>query len=132
MLNRINPVLIIAVVIFAVACSTAPNDAQSNQPEAEGSSTIELTWLGHATFVLDTGAGTKVVLDPMAEGMGYTVNPVQDVDLVTVSHEHGDHNNVEAAQGDPVILRGLTEDGWAEIDQTIGGDSRKNNSLFPR
>lgn len=61
------------------------------------------------------------LLDPMGAGVGYALTPVAGVDVVTISHEHSDHNNVALATGSPTILRGLAAGDWAKIDQTIKG-----------
>jgi L-ascorbate metabolism protein UlaG (beta-lactamase superfamily) len=53
------------------------------------------------------------------------------MDLVTVSHEHTDHNATDLADGDPiVVLRGLGLDGWAKIDQTIKGVRVRTVGVF--
>ena len=55
--------------------------------------------------------------------MGFTLAQVFGANAVTVSHEHGDHNNIAMAAGSPLILRGLTGTGasqtWATINQTV-------------
>jgi len=83
--------------------------------------TATLTWLGHPTFILKTSSGLTALLDPTATTMGYTLTPIAGVDLVTVSHEHSDHNNVALATGSPTLLRWLAGNDWAKIDQTIKG-----------
>jgi len=100
----------------APTATTAPPTATS-QKEV----TATLTWLGHPTFILKTSSGLTALLDPMATTMGYSLTPISGVDLVTVSHEHADHNNVALATGSPTILRGLAGNDWAKIDQTIKG-----------
>ncbi len=74
-------------------------------------------WLGHASFYLQSPAGVRVVTDPF----GADVLPVPDVkaDVVTVSHEHFDHNHIETVKGNPQVWRGLTSDGkdWRDIDK---------------
>jgi L-ascorbate metabolism protein UlaG (beta-lactamase superfamily) len=82
---------------------------------------MSLTWFGQSTFVLSTSTGLKALLDPMGPGTGYAIAPVTGVDLVTVSHEHSDHNNVGLAAGSPLVLRGLAGEDWARIDQTVKG-----------
>jgi len=82
---------------------------------------MNLTWLGHATFILSTSTGLTALLDPMGSGVGYALAPVQGVDLVTVSHEHSDHNNVSLAAGNPQVLRGLAGADWARVDVTVKG-----------
>jgi L-ascorbate metabolism protein UlaG (beta-lactamase superfamily) len=96
---------------------TAPPAPPTTTPQKEVTAT--LTWLGHPTFILKTSSGLTALLDPTATSMGYTLTPVAGVDLVTVSHEHSDHNNVALATGSPTILRGLAGNDWAKIDQTI-------------
>lgn len=82
---------------------------------------VTLTYLGHPTFILKTSTGLTALLDPMAITLGYPLTPISGVDLVTVSHEHADHNNVALAAGTPTILRGLAAGDWAKIDQMIKG-----------
>lgn len=85
---------------------------------AQGGLTIR--WCGQACFVLE-GEGFRVVMDPVPPTMGYP--PVQvEAQLVTVSHEHFDHNHVASVTGSPEVLRGLTDGGtgWARIDQQVG------------
>jgi len=82
---------------------------------------MELTWLGHPTFILVTSTGLTALLDPMGASVGYPLTVVTSVDLVTVSHEHSDHNNVGLAAGNPLVLRGLAAGDWAKIDQTVKG-----------
>jgi L-ascorbate metabolism protein UlaG (beta-lactamase superfamily) len=83
--------------------------------------TATLTWMGQATFVLKTGSGLTVLIDPMATNIGYAVKPVAGVDAVTISHEHSDHNNAALATGSPVVMHGLAANDWAKIDQKIKG-----------
>ncbi len=82
---------------------------------------MTLTWFGQSTFVLKTSTGLNVLLDPAGSGTGYDIPKQSGIDLVTVSHEHSDHNAVSLAAGSPTVLRGLAGNDWAKIDQTIKG-----------
>lgn len=84
-------------------------------------SAVTLSWLGQSTFLLKTNGGLVALLDPMASNMGYAVKPVEGVDVVTLSHEHADHNNTALAAGSPMVLRGLSGSDWAKIDQKVKG-----------
>lgn len=54
--------------------------------------TSSLTWLGHATWLLQT-AGLKVLIDPFFDGNPAATQKAVDVaaDFVLITHGHGDH-----------------------------------------
>lgn len=66
---------------------------------------MKIWWRGHASFLLET-EGKKIVTDPFNAELGYPLAPLA-ADLVTVSHEHWDHNAVETIGGQPQIIRGM-------------------------
>jgi len=68
---------------------------------------MKVKWVGHACFLVTAKNGFRVIIDPYAVGGGINYAPVRETaDVVAVSHEHGDHNNVSAVQGKPEVLRG--------------------------
>ena len=81
----------------------------------------KLTWLGQSCFVLETAAGTRIVMDPIPKGLGYPLPGGLKADAITISHEHADHNNLGLLSNKPRILRGLTADkkGWTKIDEKV-------------
>lgn len=81
---------------------------------------VAINWYGQACFLIVTSQGTEIIVDPVAMG-GYAVPKEITPDIVTVSHEHGDHNAVGSVSEDPVVIRGLTSEAkaYAEIDQQI-------------
>ncbi|MDI6893011.1 MAG: MBL fold metallo-hydrolase [Bacillota bacterium] len=82
--------------------------------------TVEIQWLGHACFLLTSPGGTRVVTDPFDQQVGYKVKTV-GADLVTVSHEHFDHNHVQTVSGSPQVVRALTPAGdWASPAASVG------------
>jgi L-ascorbate metabolism protein UlaG (beta-lactamase superfamily) len=82
---------------------------------------VTLTWFGQSCFLLETAAGTRVLIDPIAKGTGYELPAGLRADVVTVSHEHADHNNVALVTGRARVLRGLTADkkGWTKIEEKV-------------
>jgi len=53
-----------------------------------------LTWLGHATFRLDTDGGQRIYIDPFLHGNPKTPESEVDperVDIIALTHGHGDH-----------------------------------------
>jgi uncharacterized protein (TIGR03437 family) len=63
---------------------------------------VQITWIGQACFVLqEVGSdfiGPIVVTDPPNANQGYDL-PTLPADVVTVTHNHGDHNNVAGIRG---------------------------------
>lgn len=57
-----------------------------------------LRWLGQACFLLTTLAGSHILIDPPHPAVGYHITAHSiPANVVFVSHEHPDHNYVEAA-----------------------------------
>lgn len=55
---------------------------------------MDITYLGHSCFKLRTTNAT-VVTDPFDKSIGFEL-PRVTADIVTVSHQHPDHNNIKA------------------------------------
>jgi L-ascorbate metabolism protein UlaG (beta-lactamase superfamily) len=68
---------------------------------------MQITWYGHSCFRLRGRNGT-VVTDPYGDDIGYSLPRVR-ADIVTVSHDHPDHNNVKAVKGKPKVIDGPGE-----------------------
>ncbi|UCC43703.1 MAG: MBL fold metallo-hydrolase [Candidatus Zixiibacteriota bacterium] len=77
-----------------------------SEPQPEGS--IRIRWLGHASFLMTTAAGMTILTDPI-DFKGYSLPEATSADIVTVSHEHVDHNCTQAVSGSPAIFRGTDE-----------------------
>jgi L-ascorbate metabolism protein UlaG (beta-lactamase superfamily) len=54
--------------------------------------------------MFESQKGTKIITDPFDGSVGYKIQKIE-ADVVTVSHEHYDHNYVESILGDPVIIK---------------------------
>jgi L-ascorbate metabolism protein UlaG (beta-lactamase superfamily) len=68
-----------------------------------------VTWLGHSCFLLESSDGLKILLDPFHDDfVGYPLPPVE-ADIVMVSHDHMDHNNVGAAGSNAQVIFGAGE-----------------------
>src|SRR5262245_16654898 len=87
----------------------------------------QLTWLGHASFRVDTPGGKRIYVDPFLNGNprcpGSEVEP-ERCDLVLVTHGHGDHLGdtvaIHQRLGCPVVaqveLRGWLSANGVESD----------------
>ena len=81
---------------------------------------VTFQWFGQGCFLIESSQGTRIITDPLKMG-AYMIPEEIEPDIVTVSHEHFDHNQVDAVSGSPTVLRGLTAGGkdFAGIDQNI-------------
>lgn len=69
---------------------------------------MEIKYLGHASFFVK-GREAKMVFDPFTPT--YVGLPFKslDCDIVCVSHDHDDHNNVSGLEGNPYVIKGPGE-----------------------
>jgi L-ascorbate metabolism protein UlaG (beta-lactamase superfamily) len=65
---------------------------------------VRIKWLGHACFLIETADGTRIVTDPFNEEVGYPL-PAVEAEIVTVSHQHFDHNAVAVVRGRPHVVQ---------------------------
>lgn len=97
---------------------------------------MRIRWRGHASFIIETGNKT-IVTDPFNAEYGYPVTPVT-ADIVTVSHDHRDHNAVATIDGQPRIilgtgtaeLAGISIIGIASFHDHGAGQERGLNTIF--
>jgi len=102
---------------------------------------MEIQWLGHAAFLITLENGTRILTDPYEAGFRDIIRygPIEAVaDVVTVSHEHGDHNYVAGLAGNPQVVRGpgvqaaggLTFERFASFHDQAEGKERGPNTIF--
>jgi L-ascorbate metabolism protein UlaG (beta-lactamase superfamily) len=69
---------------------------------------VKIQWFGQSCFGITSQTGLKLITDPYQTGLSprFLYAPVDaSADIVTVSHNHGDHDNVAAVSGNPVVVR---------------------------
>ena len=98
---------------------------------------MKVQWLGHASFLITSDAGIKVITDPYAVGGPINYGEIKEAaDIVTVSHDHFDHNNVAAVEGNPEVVKGTAEvkgiqfNGTPTYHDDAGGSQRGSNVIF--
>ncbi|HEX3317104.1 MAG TPA: MBL fold metallo-hydrolase [Solirubrobacteraceae bacterium] len=108
---------------------------------------MRVEWHGQSAFTLEGDEGTVFVdpfgdLSPMAErGITFDYPPIDadGIDLVLVTHEHLDHNGVDAIAGDPAVLRATAGRHASPIGEVVGvasehdraaGTERGPNTIF--
>jgi L-ascorbate metabolism protein UlaG (beta-lactamase superfamily) len=98
---------------------------------------MKIKWLGHAAFLVTAEDGTRILTDPYETSEGLKYGEIKEpADIVTVSHEHGDHNNVKAVQGNPQVVResgvvkGINIKAIKTAHDDKGGSERGSNTIF--
>jgi len=69
---------------------------------------MDITYLGHSSFKL-RGKQATVVTDPYGSTVGLPFPKHTSADIVTISHDHEDHNARAAVEGNPYIVKGPGE-----------------------
>jgi len=64
---------------------------------------MEIKYLGHSSFLIKS-KDAKLVTDPFDEKMVGLPFPKTEADIITVSHDHADHNQIGKIIGNPLIL----------------------------
>lgn len=100
---------------------------------------MKIKYLGHACFMITSEAGAKIITDPYEPGGNIKYGEItESADIVTVSHEHTDHNNVAAVGGKPEVVRGIGKIkvkgiefvGIPSYHDEAGGSQRGSNTMF--
>lgn len=94
------------VAALLLACLLAAPSLADDKVQAP----VAIRWWGQGMVSIETWWDLTIVIDPYGDNIGYEV-PDLTADLVLVTHEHADHNNVEAVKGEPLVRRGLDDTG---------------------
>lgn len=73
---------------------------------------MNITWYGQSCFEIvaknKENSDTIIVIDPFSEEIGFKL-PKLTADVLLVSHQHVDHNNVKAVNGNPFLISSCGE-----------------------
>jgi L-ascorbate metabolism protein UlaG (beta-lactamase superfamily) len=103
----------------------------------KGGFKVKIKWLGHAAFLITSESGIRIITDPYGPADNLKYGRIEEsADIVAVSHDHHDHNNVAAVRGNPQVVRVTTEargikiKGVATYHDDAGGSQRGSNTIF--
>ncbi len=99
-----------------------------------------ITWQGHSCFKIQDKLGTEgltLVTDPFDKSLGLKL-PNFEADIITVSHDHSDHNNVGALRGNPHVvksageydIKGVMVEGIISYHDEAKGAERGSNIIY--
>lgn len=97
---------------------------------------MTITWYGQSCFRIETKEGS-ILIDPFSKDIGLRAPRIKD-DLVLVTHEHYDHNNVDDVEGETFVIRGPGEyerkgihvRGILSYHDTTSGSERGINTIY--
>ena len=103
---------------------------------------MNISWIGHACFLIVTEDGVRIVTDPYdvdayGGAIGYRAIDFR-ADIVTISHAHPDHNAPDAVRGTPQLvtkagtqtIKGVTFHGVGTYHDDATGSQRGENIVF--
>ena len=100
---------------------------------------MKVKWLGHACFLITSTGGLRIITDPYMNNAGLNYKSINDkADIVTVSHDHADHNNTATVSGQPQIVKtagvkevkGIKIKGIPTYHDESKGRERGDNIIF--
>ncbi len=97
---------------------------------------MKYTYLGHASFLLESDDGVRIVTDPYPQSV--MAHPVVNCDIVTLSHHHFDHCDLTQIGGTPMICEELAPVtvgsvrlyGIESFHDEVQGQKRGMNTIF--
>lgn len=98
---------------------------------------MDITYLGHSSFRIK-GKTATVVTDPFSPAMVGFKFPKTEADIVTVSHQHEDHQNTPAVEGNPFLIslpgeyevKGVSVFGFPSFHDNHSGSERGGNIIY--
>jgi len=98
---------------------------------------MKIKWFGHSSFLIENEKGIKIITDPFDDTVGYKLPRIK-ANIVTVSHEHFDHNYVRGVKGRPVVFKGPVKReshkmefrGISSYHDSVFGAKRGPNTIF--
>ncbi len=102
---------------------------------------MEIAYLGHSCFRIK-GKKNIIITDPYKDNVGFKM-PRASADIVTISHHHQDHNNIDVIKGttkrkEPFVIdgpgeyevNGVSIFGIASFHDDSGGSKRGENTIY--
>lgn len=98
---------------------------------------MEISFLGHSSFKI-RGKTATLVTDPYSPQMVGLKFPKVEADIVTITHQHEDHNQKDQVLGSPFVVSGPGEYevknvsifGISSFHDSSEGSERGQNTLF--
>jgi len=102
---------------------------------------MTIQWYGQSCFQIiasrNRGEETSIILDPFSEEIGLKL-PKLEADLLLITHQHHDHNNIKAVTGNYFLIeepgeydvKNVTVQGIASYHDNSQGKERGENIIY--
>ncbi len=98
-----------------------------------------IRYMGHSAFLIKNKEDIRIITDPYSPTRGVNYKPIKEAaEIVTISHEHWDHNAVDYVKGNPSVIkkvdkrevRGIKIRGVSTFHDASEGKERGKNIIF--
>lgn len=98
---------------------------------------MRIKWLGHSCFKISSEKGIRIVTDPFDNNVGYNL-PAVETDIVTISHNHYDHNFIDCLNGNFEVvnkigsfyIKDIPITGVHTYHDEVEGEKRGSNIVY--
>ncbi len=99
---------------------------------------MKIKWFGHSCFMVTSENGTKILIDPYKNALGYKLPEEIAADIVATSHDHSDHNYIQAVKGSFVHINetgrfseyGIEIKGVETFHDKVSGAKKGKNTIY--
>jgi L-ascorbate metabolism protein UlaG (beta-lactamase superfamily) len=125
----------VAIMLISGLTVSASTEKKDNYVEDKG---ITIEYFGHSSFGISDSEGMKIVTDPYDPMVGYTF-PSISTQILTISHDHFDHNYVAALKKYYMLINGaagsftsgdIKIEGFSSWHDTTQGSERGSNNIY--
>jgi len=97
---------------------------------------MTITWFGQSCFRIESKEGS-ILIDPFSKELGLRPPKIKD-DIVLVTHAHWDHNNIEGANEESLLItnpgeyerKGISVRGIISYHDNTQGSERGYNTIY--
>lgn len=103
---------------------------------------MNINWYGQSCFQISSNQGknnhVSTLIDPFEESIGLRLPRKLEADVVLITHNHFDHNNVKAVSGQPFIascpgeydIKGIFIQGIPAFHDNVQGKERGRTTIY--
>ena len=103
---------------------------------------MNINWYGQSCFQISSNQGknnhVSTLIDPFEESIGLRLPRKLEADVVLITHNHFDHNNVKAVSGQPFVasspgeydIKGIFIQGIPAFHDNVQGKERGRTTIY--